>query len=59
MDKSTAKFWCNNQAFDENHVVICLAHLAEARVFTCPYKSPSERLEAEYPCSDYWKPEQE
>ena len=31
--------WCDNQSVDEMGKVICLAHLAEARVPDCPYKS--------------------
>lgn len=31
--------WCDNQSVDELGKVICLAHLAEARVPDCPYKS--------------------
>lgn len=45
--------WCNNQSVDELGKVICLAHLAEARVPDCPYKSKEERVSAKYPCSDY------
>ena len=43
----------NNQSVDELGKVICLAHLAEARVPDCPYKSKEERASAKYPCSDY------
>lgn len=49
--------WCDNQTIDENGVLTCLAHLAEARVFTCPYKDNQERLESQYPCSDYQRRE--
>lgn len=35
--------WCDNQSVDELGKVICLAHLAEARVPDCPYKSKEER----------------
>lgn len=45
--------WCDNQSVDEMGKVICLAHLAEARVPDCPYKSKEERASAKYPCSDY------
>lgn len=45
--------WCDNQSVDELGKVICLAHLAEARVPDCPYKSKEERAIAKYPCSDY------
>lgn len=45
--------WCDNQSVDELGKVICLAHLAEARVPDCPYKSKEERASAKYPCSDY------
>lgn len=45
--------WCEEQSIDETGEVICLAHMAEARVFGCPYASSAARLEAEYPCSDY------
>lgn len=36
----------------------CAAHLAEARVFDCGYKSAQERIEAShipyaYPCADF------
>lgn len=37
--------WCDNQSVDEMGKVICLAHLAEARVPDCPYKvKRSERV---------------
>lgn len=49
--------WCDNQTIDENGVLTCMAHLAEARVFTCPYKDNQERLESQYPCSDYQRRE--
>lgn len=45
--------WCKNQYLDNDGSVLCLAHLAEARVLRCPYKSSTERLKSEYPCSDY------
>ena len=38
--------WCDNQSVDELGKVICLAHLAEARVPDCPYKSKEERASA-------------
>lgn len=47
------EYWCDNQCLDENGVITCLAHLAEARALTCPYKTNEERLTATYPCSDY------
>jgi hypothetical protein len=31
----------------------CAAHVHDARVFKCPYKSPAHRLTQKYPCSDY------
>ena len=43
----------HRQSVDELGKVICLAHLAEARVPDCPYKSKEERASAKYPCSDY------
>lgn len=45
--------WCDNQMIDENGNILCCAHLAEARVFNCPYENNDKRLKAEYPCSDY------
>jgi len=45
--------WCNNQSVDTDGKVICLAHLAEARVSYCPYKDVADRLRSEYPCSDF------
>ena len=50
MDKGC---WCDNQQLDENHEVICLAHLAEGRALKCPYRDAAERETTEYPCSDY------
>jgi hypothetical protein len=52
MDKKN-NLWCDNQMLDENNIIICVAHLAEGRVFDCPYKNNDERLNAHYPCSDY------
>jgi hypothetical protein len=31
----------------------CSAHLADGRVFQCPYSSPEDIEKAKYPCSDY------
>lgn len=48
------KEWCDNQLWSrEDQSFTCLAHLAEARAFACPYKDNEERMRAEYPCSDY------
>lgn len=44
--------WCDNQIICEGKIV-CTAHLAEARVFNCPYENNDKRMESEYPCSDY------
>ena len=52
MDKKN-NFWCENQMLDENNIIICVAHLAEGRVFDCPYKDNDKRLQANYPCSNY------
>ena len=51
--ENSDKFWCEHQGTDENDEVICLIHLAEGRVLSCPYANLEEREEAEYPCSDY------
>ncbi len=51
MDIST--LWCAEQEFDETGEVVCMAHLAEGKAPNCPYKTPLDREEAEYPCSDY------
>ena len=48
-----SELWCNEQGLDENGRVICLAHLAEARVFDCPYKDAEERLKSKYHCSNF------
>lgn len=45
--------WCDNQSVDTGGKLICLADLAEGRVFTCPYSNNEDRLRSEYPCSDY------
>lgn len=45
--------WCKNQMLDERNQVMCLAHLAEGRVLSCPYKSNLERENDKYPCVDY------
>ena len=47
------KLWCNFQIEDKNGDILCTAHLAECRVFDCPYKDNGERLKSKYPCSDY------
>lgn len=47
------KLWCINQMVDEEECVLCFAHLAEGRVFECPYGSVEQRLESPYPCQDY------
>lgn len=48
--------WCDNQMLDKENKVMCLAHLADGRVFDCPYRSYNERINAEHPCSDYRDP---
>ncbi len=53
--ENTFEKWCENQALDEHGQVICLAHLAEARVLNCPYSNEAERKTKKYPCSDYQK----
>lgn len=50
-------FWCKHQGKDKEGI-FCDAHIAEGRAFNCPYKTPEDRLEAEYPCSDYEKVEE-
>lgn len=47
------KLWYQQQMIDKDNYIICLAHLAEGRVFDCPYENNEERIKAEYPCSDY------
>ena len=48
------KLWCNQQISDETGgVVLCLAHLAECRIFNCPYESNEKRLKSQFPCCDY------
>lgn len=47
------KLWCENQMIDKDDYIICLAYLAEGRVFDCPYENNEKRMESEYPCSDY------
>lgn len=37
--------FCEDQAIWESKTVICLAHLAEGRVFTCDFKSLKEAKE--------------
>lgn len=46
------EIWCGNQMIDENMNILCCAHLAENRVFNCPYTSNEKRMESKYPCSD-------
>lgn len=31
----------------------CSAHLADGRIFKCPYNSPEDIQETEFPCVDY------
>ena len=45
--------WCKNQTTDEDGYILCLAHLAENRVFSCPYISNEKRMQSDYPCSDF------
>ncbi len=48
------KRWCERQDLDENeNKMYCTGHLAEGRLFICPYKDPQDRLDSKYPCSDY------
>ena len=47
------KLWCTNQMVDRDGCILCCAHLAESRVFECPYENNKKRLESQYPCSDY------
>lgn len=51
-----SKLWCEQQMLDEKGVIMCTAHLAEGRVFDCPYNDNEERLKAKYPCSDITNP---
>lgn len=43
-------FFCHNQGKDENQKIICLAYLAEGRVFDCPHKTINEAKQAGYKC---------
>lgn len=52
VQEDSPALWCVNQSV-ENDNIICLAHLAEGRVFNCPYKSADERLQYVHACSDY------
>lgn len=52
-DPQPEPFWCEHQDVDESGKVVCLAHLAEGRVFRCQYKTPEDRLRKRFPCSDY------
>jgi len=45
--------WCDNQSIDTDEKVICLVHLTEGGVLTCPYADNADRLKSGYPCSDY------
>lgn len=47
--------FCENQSISTEGDVLCLAHMAEARVPDCPWRTPEDRLRAVYPCSDYAK----
>lgn len=47
------KLWCEQQMLDEKGIIMCTAHLAEGRVFDCPYNDNEERLKSKYPCVDY------
>ena len=48
------RIWCYYQeGLDGEEKLICTAHLAEGRVFNCPYKSNEDRLKSTYPCVDY------
>lgn len=48
------QIWCHYQdPLDGEEKLICTAHLAEGRVFNCPYKSNEDRLKSTYPCVDY------
>jgi hypothetical protein len=45
-------FWCKHRCKDSEGI-FCDAHIAEGRIFNCPYGTLEDRLKAEYPCSDY------
>ena len=48
------ELWCDHQMLLNDGVEIgCAAHLAEGRLFDCPYQSNEERMNSLYPCSDY------
>lgn len=44
--------WCHWQK-DTKHGILCTAHIALNRSFTCPYKILEDRTSCLYPCSDY------
>lgn len=48
--------WCYWQIKckeDSQDTFTCTAHLADGRVFQCPYSDLDDRTKMEYPCSDY------
>lgn len=47
--------WCYWHTVTEDHPdeLTCLAHMHEARVFRCQYKSAEDSQNREYPCEDY------
>lgn len=53
VDDTPSTLWCHNQTIDEAGRIICLAHLAEARVQNCPYINNEDRLSYAYPCADF------
>lgn len=52
---SSSQIWCVNQQHckDGGDNFSCLAHLAEGRIFTCPYKDLNDMLSQDYHCMDY------
>lgn len=46
-------FFCKNQVNDDGSGnILCIAHVAEGRIFTCAYDSAEEAKTAEYKCQD-------
>lgn len=57
-EKVAPILWCDYQEQDDEGIY-CTAHVAEARIFNCPYKDIEVRRNAKYPCSDYRKPKED
>lgn len=46
-------YWHIKTKEDTKDTWTCTAHMGDGRAFECPYKSPEDSQDREYPCEDY------